>query len=124
MMENYQTSNNIENYSNSKHLNDFKNGDINKDIGIQEKIILKRNDPQYIFFTVNKEINIILDGNSDKLTRKFSMENLHNFIVKEKPQIRDEILHEILILLNKNLIKISLFDSIEKCREFALKTLI
>jgi hypothetical protein len=89
----------------------------------KEKNILKRTDPQIVFFTINKEINLILDSNDIRI-KKESIENLYNFIVNEKPALKAELIQEILISFNKNLIKIALFDQLEKCREYSIKLLI
>lgn len=82
----------------------------------------RRNDVQYIFSTITREINNIIDG--EKLVKKQSVENLFNFITQKKPSFKNEIIQEILISFNKNLIKIALFDPLEKCREYSIKILI
>ncbi len=82
----------------------------------------RRNDVQYIFSTINREINNIIDG--EKPIKKQSVENLYNFISQKKPSFKNEIIQEILISFNKNLIKIALFDPLEKCREHSIKILI
>jgi hypothetical protein len=82
----------------------------------------RRNYIQYIFSTITRDINNTVDG--EKLIKKQSIENLYRFIAHNKPSFKNEINQEILISFNKSLIKIALFDSLEKCREFALKTLI
>jgi hypothetical protein len=89
----------------------------------KEKNYLKRTDPQIVFFTINKEINLILDSNDIK-TKKDSIEILYNHIVNEMPKLKAELIQEILISFNKNLIKIALFDQLEKCREYSIKILI
>jgi hypothetical protein len=83
---------------------------------------IKRHDAQYIFFYLNKDMNSLNDG--DKLTKKNSIQNIYSYIVMEKPQFNPEVIQEILITFNKPLIKISFFDDIDKCREYALKILI
>jgi len=88
----------------------------------KEKIILRRNDHQYVYKQINMEINIIMEG--DKKSKKESAERLYNFIVNEKPELNEVFLQEILISFNKQLIKISLWDPLEKCRELCLKLLI
>jgi hypothetical protein len=88
----------------------------------KEKAIIRRNDAQYVFSYITREINFLSDG--DKLVKKEAISNLHNFICNEKPSLRPEFIQEILISYNKNFIKIGLFDSIDKCRETALKILI
>lgn len=82
----------------------------------------RRNDVQYIFSTITREINNIIDG--EKPVKKQSAENLYNFIAQQKPSFKNEIVQEILISFNKNLIKIALFDPLEKCREYSIKILI
>jgi len=82
----------------------------------------RRNDIQFIFSTITRDINNIIDG--DKLTKKQSVENLFKFVVQTKPSFKSEIIQEILISFNKNLIKIALFDALEKCREYSIKILI
>ena len=89
----------------------------------REKNIIKRSDAKIVFFTITKEINTIVDSN-DITTKKDSIEILYNFILNEKPEFRPDLIQEILISFNKNLIKISLFDQIERCRELSLKILI
>ncbi len=88
-----------------------------------EKNIIKRSDAKIVFFTITKEINTIIDSN-DLIIKKESSEFLYNYIVNEKPTLRPDLIQEILISFNKHLIKISLFDQIEKCRENSLKILI
>ena len=82
----------------------------------------RRNDVQYIFSNITRDINNINDG--DKITKKNSVENLYHFVAQTKPSFKKEIIQEILISFNKNLIKISLFDPLEKCREYSIKILI
>jgi len=82
----------------------------------------RRKDVQYIFSTITREINNIID--SVKSVKKQSIENLYDFIAQQKPSFKNEIIQEILISFNKNLIKIALFDPLEKCREYSIKILI
>jgi len=88
----------------------------------KEKSILRRNDHQYVYKQINVDINIILEG--DKQSKKESVERLYNFIVKDKPELNVVFLQEILISFNKQLIKIGLWDPLEKCRELSIKILI
>lgn len=88
----------------------------------QEKNIIKRNDVQFIFSYITREFNNLADG--DKMTKKNSIGNLHNFLVIEKPSIQPELIQEILIAFNKSLLKVALFDPIDKCREVSFKILI
>lgn len=82
----------------------------------------RRNDIQYIFSTITRDISNIIDG--DKPVKRKSIDNLYDFITQQKPELKSEIIQEILISFNKNLIKIALFDPLEKCREFSIKILI
>jgi hypothetical protein len=82
----------------------------------------RRNDIHFIFSTITRDISNIIDG--EKQVKKLSIENLYDFITQKKPYFKNEIIQEILISFNKNLIKISLFDPLEKCREFSIKILI
>jgi hypothetical protein len=88
-----------------------------------EKII-KRTDATYIFSFINKHINTLNDIKTSKKDKKDSMESLYDFIVKEEPVIPKMICQEILISFNRNFIKLSLFEPIDKIREYALKILI
>jgi hypothetical protein len=88
-----------------------------------EKII-KRTDPTYIFSFINKHINILNDINTSKKEKRDTMDTLYEFMVKEEPIIPKLICQEILISFNKNFIKLSLFDPIDRIREYALKILI
>lgn len=87
-----------------------------------EAQILKRNDPQYVFSFVTRELNLINDGNKE--TKKESVLALYDFIVIAQPALKPELIQELLITNNAKLIKFSFFDSIDKVREFSLKTLI
>jgi hypothetical protein len=89
----------------------------------KEKNILKRLDVQYVFSTITKEINILLDSTNMR-QKKETIDSLYNFIVNEKPALKADMVQEILISFNKNFIKIAFFDPIEKCREHSLKILI
>lgn len=89
---------------------------------IERDEYIRRNDVQYIFSTITREVNNIIDG--EKQTKRQAIENLFNFITQKKPSFKSEIIQEILISFNKNLIKIMLFDPLEKCRESSLKILI
>lgn len=82
----------------------------------------RRNDISYIFSTITRDISNIIDG--EKPIKRKSIENLYDFITQKKPSFKSEIIQEILISFNKNLIKIALFDPLEKCREFSIKILI
>jgi hypothetical protein len=82
----------------------------------------RRNDIQYIFSTITRDISNIIDG--EKQVKKKSIENLYDFVTQKKPYFKNEIIQEILISFNKNLIKIALFDPLEKCRELSIKILI
>lgn len=88
-----------------------------------ENLILKRCDNQYVFSFLTREINLLNDPNTDKLNKKKIIESIHNFIVKEKPNFKIEVIQEILISFNKQFIKIALFDELEKLREFSILTL-
>lgn len=90
----------------------------------KEKNILKKNDYNYIFSFVNREINILTDTNTEKQAKKDAIINLYEFLVKDEPALQYNVVQEILISFNKSLIKIALFDFIDKCREYSLKILI
>lgn len=87
-----------------------------------EAQIVKRNDPQYVFSHINRDINLINDG--DKMTKKKTAEDLYNFIVVAQPSLKPELIQELLISVNGKLIKYAFFDSIDKVREATLKILI
>jgi hypothetical protein len=89
----------------------------------KENSILKRNDPHFVFSYITKEINNLHDTNNKQI-KKQSIENLHKFIAQEKPNLKSEMIQEILITFNKNIIKLALFDEIEKVREHSIKILI
>lgn len=88
-----------------------------------EKII-KRTDPTYIFSFINKHINILNDINTPKKEKKDTMDTLYEFLVKDEPVIPKLICQEILISFNKNFIKLGLFDSLDRIREYSIKILI
>lgn len=90
----------------------------------KEKNIYKRNDTTYIFSFLNREINSLNDINTNKKSKKESMDALYQFLVVEEPCIPSMIIQEVLIAFNKNFIKLALFDSIDTIRESALKILI
>ena len=77
--------------------------------------MLKRTEPQYVFSYITRCINLINDG--DKKTKKDTVTNLHKFICLDQPSIKPELIQEILISFNKNLIRYSLFEEIDKVRE-------
>ena len=94
----------------------------NNDFTQNEAYMLKRSDPQYVFSTITRGINLINDG--DKQTKKVTITDLHKFICIDQPSIKPELIQEILISFNKNLIRYSLFEDIDKVRENSLKILI
>ena len=94
----------------------------NNDFTQSESYMLKRSDPQFIFSTITRAINLINDG--DKQTKKTTITSLHKFICLDQPSIKPELIQEILISFNKNLIRYSLFEEIDKVRENSLKILI
>lgn len=86
--------------------------------------IHRRTDPTYIFFYINKLINILKDNETSIKDKKETIDSLYEFIVKEEPSIPSMVTQEILITFHKNFIKSALFDSIERVREYSLKILI
>ena len=84
----------------------------NNDFTQTESYLLKRSDPQFIFSTITRAINLINDG--DKQTKKSTITSLQKFICLDQPSIKPELIQEILISFNKNLIRYSLFDEIDK----------
>ena len=84
--------------------------------------MLKRTEPQYVFSFITRSINLINDG--DKKTKKDTVISLHKFICLDQPSIKRELIQEILVSFNGNLIKFSLFNEIDKIREYSLKILI
>ena len=98
------------------------NEDKGLDVSESEANMLKRTEPQYVFSYITRCINLINDG--DKKTKKEIVTNLHKFICLDQPSIKRELIQEILVSFNGNLIKFSLFNEIDKVREFSLKILI
>ena len=92
------------------------------DVSESEANMLKRTEPQYVFSYITRCINLINDG--DKKTKKEIVTNLHKFICLDQPSIKRELIQELLVSFNGNLIKFSLFNEIDKVREFSLKILI
>ena len=98
------------------------NEDKGLDVSESEANMLKRTEPQYVFSYITRCINLINDG--DKKTKKEIVTNLHKFICLDQPSIKRELIQELLVSFNGNLIKFSLFNEIDKVREFSLKILI
>ena len=98
------------------------NEDKGLDVSESEANMLKRTEPQYVFSYITRCINLINDG--DKKTKKDTVGNLHKFICLDQPSIKRELIQEILVSFNGNLIKFSLFNEIDKIREYSLKILI
>ena len=98
------------------------NEDKGLDVSESEANMLKRTEPQYVFSYITRCINLINDG--DKKTKKDTVTNLHKFICLDQPSIKRELVQELLVSFNGNLIKFSLFNEIDKVREFSLKILI
>ena len=92
------------------------------DVSESEANMLKRTEPQYVFSYITRCVNLINDG--DKKTKKDIVTNLHKFICLDQPSIKRELIQEILVSFNGNFIKFSLFNDIDKVREFSLKILI
>ena len=99
-----------------------KNEENNFDFSESETNMLKRTEPQYVFSFITRSINLINDG--DKKTKKDTVISLHKFICLDQPSIKRELIQEILVSFNGNLIKFSLFNEIDKIREYSLKILI
>ena len=99
-----------------------KNEENNFDFSESETNMLKRTEPQYFFSFITRSINLINDG--DKKTKKDTVISLHKFICLDQPSIKRELIQEILVSFNGNLIKFSLFNEIDKIREYSLKILI
>ena len=99
-----------------------KNEENNFDFSESETNMLKRTEPQYVFSFITRSINLINDG--DKKTKKDTAISLHKFICLDQPSIKRELIQEILVSFNGNLIKFSLFNEIDKIREYSLKILI
>ena len=98
------------------------NEDKGLDVSESEANMLKRTEPQYVFSYITRCINLINDG--DKKTKKDTVTNLHKFICLDQPSIKRELVQEILVSFNGSLIKFSLFNDIDKVREYSLKILI
>ena len=92
------------------------------DVSETEANMLKRTEPQYVFSYITRCINLINDG--DKKIKKETVTNLHKFICLEQPSIKRELIQELLVSFNGSLIKFSLFNEIDKVREYSLKILI
>ena len=103
-------------------MSNNKNDENNVDISENEANIIKRTEPQFVFSIITRYINLINDG--EKQTKKETVIKLHKFICLEQPSFKRELVQEILISFNNNLIKYSLFNEIDKVREFCLKILI
>ncbi len=98
------------------------NEDKGLDVSESEANMLKRTEPQYVFSYITRCINLINDG--DKKVKKETVTSLHKFICLDQPSIKRELIQELLVSFNGNLIKFSLFNEIDKVREFSLKILI
>ena len=92
------------------------------DISENEANIIKRTEPQFVFSIITRYINLIND--SEKQVKKETVIKLHKFICLDQPSFKRELVQEILISFNGNLIKYSLFNEIDKVREYSLKILI
>ena len=103
-------------------MSNKKNEDNNFDFSESEANMLKRTEPQYVFSFITRSINLINDG--EKTTKKDTVTSLHKFICLDQPSIKRELIQEILVSFNGNLIKFSLFNEIDKIREYSLKILI
>ena len=103
-------------------MSNNKNDENNVDISENEANIIKRTEPQFVFSIITRYINLINDG--EKQTKKETVIKLHKFICLEQPSFKRELVQEILISFNNNLIKYSLFNEIDKVREYCLKILI
>ena len=102
--------------------NKIKEDENNVDISENEANIIKRTEPQFVFSIITRYINLIND--SEKQIKKETVIKLHKFICLEQPYFKRELVQEILVSFNGNLIKYSLFNEIDKVREFSLKILI
>ena len=102
--------------------NKTKEEENNIDISENEANIIKRTEPQFVFSIITRYINLIND--SEKQTKKETVIKLHKFICLDQPYFKRELVQEILISFNSNLIKYSLFNEIDKVREYSLKILI
>ena len=94
----------------------------NVDISENEANIIKRTEPQFVFSIITRYINLIND--SEKQVKKETVTKLHKFICLDQPSFKRELIQEILISFNNNLIKYSLFNEIDKIREYSIKILI
>ena len=94
----------------------------NVDISENEANIIKRTEPQFVFSIITRYINLIND--SEKQVKKETVTKLHKFICLDQPSFKRELVQEILISFNNNLIKYSLFNEIDKIREYSIKILI
>ena len=103
-------------------MSNIKNDENNVDISENEANIIKRTEPQFVFSIITRYINLINDG--EKQVKKETVIKLHKFICLEQPSFKRELVQEILISFNNNLIKYSLFNEIDKVREYCLKILI
>ena len=92
------------------------------DISENEANIIKRTEPQFVFSIITRYINLIND--SEKQVKKETVIKLHKFICLDQPSFKRELVQEILVSFNGNLIKYSLFNEIDKVREYSLKILI
>ena len=92
------------------------------DITENEANIIKRTEPQFVFSIITRYINLIND--SEKQVKKETVIKLHKFICLDQPSFERELVQEILVSFNGNLIKYSLFNEIDKVREYSLKILI
>ena len=102
--------------------NKTKEDENNIDISENEANIIKRTEPQFVFSIITRYINLIND--SEKQIKKETVIKLHKFICLDQPYFKRELVQEILISFNSNLIKYSLFNEIDKVREYSLKILI
>ena len=98
------------------------NEDKGLDVSESEANMLKRTEPQYVFSYITRCVNLINDG--DKKVKKETVTSLHKFICLDQPSIKRELIQELLVSFNGNLIKFSLFNEIDKVREYSLKILI
>ena len=103
-------------------MSNKKTEDKGLDVSESEANMLKRTEPQYVFSNITRCINLINDG--EKKIKKETVINLHKFICLDQPSIKRELVQEILVSFNGSLIKFSLFNEIDKVREFSLKILI
>jgi hypothetical protein len=76
-----------------------------------------------VFSAITKDINTLQDSNNIT-QKKETIISLYNNIVNQKPALKHDHIQAILNSFNTNLIKLALYDSIEKCRELSFKILI